>query len=96
MILPMSFFHVVMKFHLSHQDKKKFVQVLVKGEGTQRNKRLHKSPLNLQEKVYPLPNIYVEKFPIFFGNTSEDAKKHLVKFDSACDIYNVVEDDVAC
>jgi hypothetical protein len=33
---------------------------------------------------------------MFFKNTSEDAKKHLIKFDSACDIYNVVENDVVC
>jgi hypothetical protein len=32
---------------------------------------------------------------MFFGNTSKDAEKHLVKFDSTRDIYNVVEDDVA-
>jgi hypothetical protein len=38
----------------------------------------------------------MEKFPMFFGNTSNDVEKHLVKFDNARDIYNVVEDDVAC
>jgi hypothetical protein len=57
---------------------------------------LHKSPLNLQGEVHPLPNISMDKFPMFFRNTSEDAEKHLVKFDNVCDIYNVVEDDVAC
>jgi hypothetical protein len=50
----------------------------------------------LQGEVHPLPNISMDKFPMFFGNTSEDVEKHLVKFDSVCDIYNVVEDDVAC
>jgi hypothetical protein len=74
----------------------KVVQVTIKGEGTQRKKWLHKSPLNLQGEVHPLPDISMDKFPMFFRNTSEDAEKHLIKFDSACDIYNVVENDVAC
>jgi hypothetical protein len=38
----------------------------------------------------------MKKFPVFFENTSEDENKHLGKFDSACDFYNVVEYDVAC
>jgi hypothetical protein len=38
----------------------------------------------------------MNKFPMFFGNTSEDAEKHFIKFDSVCEIYNVVENDVAC
>jgi hypothetical protein len=33
---------------------------------------------------------------MFFGNASEDAEKHLIKFDNACEIYNVAENDVAC
>jgi hypothetical protein len=38
----------------------------------------------------------MDKFTIFFRNTSEDAEKHLIKFDSACEIFNVAENDVAC
>jgi hypothetical protein len=38
----------------------------------------------------------MDKFLMFFINTLEDEKKNLVKFDSACDIYNVAEDNVAC
>jgi hypothetical protein len=56
---------------------------------------LHKIPLNLQGEVHPLPNISMEKFPISFGNISEDEEKNLVKFYNVCNIYNVVEDDVA-
>jgi hypothetical protein len=69
---------------------------LVKGEGSKRKKQLHKIPLNLQGEVHPFPNISMDKFPMFFENNSEDAEKHLVKFDNFCDIYNVVEDDVFC
>jgi hypothetical protein len=49
----------------------------------------------LQGEDHPIPNISMEKFPMFFVNTSEDGEKHLVKFEYSCDIYNVVEDDVA-
>jgi hypothetical protein len=42
----------------------KFVQVLVKGEGTQRKKQLHISPLNLLGEVHPLPNISMDEFPM--------------------------------
>jgi hypothetical protein len=72
------------------------VQDTIKGEGIQRKKQLHRSPLNLQGEVHPLPDISMDKFPMFFGNTSEDAEKHLIKFDSACEIFNVAENDVAC
>jgi hypothetical protein len=37
----------------------------------------------------------MEKFPMFLRNASKDATKHLVKLDNVCDIYHVVEDDVA-
>jgi hypothetical protein len=74
----------------------KVVHVTIKGEDIQRNKQLHKISLDLQGKIHPLPYISMDKFSMFFGNTSEDAKKHLVKFDSACDIHNVAENDVAC
>jgi hypothetical protein len=33
---------------------------------------------------------------MFFGNTSEGVEKHLINFDYTCEIFNVVEDDVAC
>jgi hypothetical protein len=49
----------------------------------------------LKGEVHPLPNISMDKLSMFIGNTSKDVEKHLVNFDSACDIYNVVEDDVA-
>jgi hypothetical protein len=42
-----------------------------------------------------MPNISMDKFPTFFGNTLEDAEKHFFKFDNVCAIYNVAEDDVA-
>jgi hypothetical protein len=50
----------------------------------------------LQGEVHLLPDISMEKFPMFSGNASKDAEKHLIKFDNACEIYNVVENDVAC
>ena len=73
---------------------KKFIQVTIKGEGTQRKKWLHKSPLNLQGEVHPLLDISTDKFPMLFGNTSKDVEKHLIKFDGACEIYDVAENDV--
>lgn len=33
---------------------------------------------------------------MFFGNALEDAEKHLIKFDSVCEICNMDENDVAC
>jgi hypothetical protein len=68
----------------------------MKGEGIQRKKRLHRSPLSLQGEVHPLPDISMEKFPTFCGNVSEYAEKHLIKFESACEIFNVAQNDVAC
>ena len=38
----------------------------------------------------------MEKFPTLFGNILEDAKKHSIEFNNACDIHDVVEDEVAC
>jgi hypothetical protein len=37
----------------------------------------------------------MDKFPTFCGNASEDAEKHLIKSDSACEIFNVTQNDVA-
>jgi hypothetical protein len=71
-------------------------QVTVKGEYTQRKKWLQRTPLKLQGEVHPLQDIAMDKFPIFFGNASEDGEKLLIKFESVCEIYNVVENDVAC
>jgi hypothetical protein len=50
----------------------------------------------LQGKVHPFPDISMDKFPIFFGNNLEDVEKHFIKFVSACEIFNVDENDVAC
>ena len=33
---------------------------------------------------------------MFLGITSKDVEIHFIKFNSACDIYNVVENDVPC
>jgi hypothetical protein len=74
----------------------KVVQDTINGEGTQINKWLHKIPLNLQGEIHPLPYISMDKFPMFFENILEDAEKHLIKFESSCKIYNVVENHVAC
>ena len=43
-----------------------------------------------------MPSISMEKFPTFFGNASEDAKQHLIKFNNAYNILNVAEENVAC
>jgi hypothetical protein len=49
------------------------VQHTIKGEGIQGKKWLHRIPLNLQGEVHSLPDISMDKFPIFFRNTLEDA-----------------------
>jgi hypothetical protein len=38
----------------------------------------------------------MEKFPTFCRNVSEDANKHLIKFDRVCELFNVAQNDVAC
>jgi hypothetical protein len=43
-----------------------------------------------------MPDIPIENFSTFFGNTSEDAEKHLFKFKSTCDVFNLTEDNVTC
>jgi hypothetical protein len=50
----------------------------------------------LQGEVHPLPDIAMDKFPMFFRNTLEDAEKYLINFDSSCEIYNVAQNDVVC
>jgi hypothetical protein len=57
---------------------------------------MHRSPLKLQGEFHSLPNISMDKFPMFFGNTSKYEEKHLVKFDCASEIYNVVDNGIAC
>ena len=37
-----------------------------------------------------------EKFPTFFGNTWEEAKQHLFKFSSACDVFNLSKYNITC
>ena len=44
-----------------------------KGTTSQRRRRLHRSPLNLPEENFQLPNISKEKISTFFGNTLEDS-----------------------
>jgi hypothetical protein len=75
---------------------RKFVQDTIKGVGIQRKKQLHRSPLELQGEVHPLPDISMDKFPILFRNISDDAKNFFIKFDSAYEIFNVAGNDVAC
>jgi len=67
----------------------------MKGEGIQRKKRLHKIPLSSQGEVHPFPDISMGKFPTACRNVSKYAKKHLIKFDSAFEIFNVAQNDVA-
>jgi hypothetical protein len=57
---------------------------------------LHRIPLNLPEVDFQMPDIPIEKFSTFFGNTSEDAEKHLFRFKSTCDVFNLIEDNVTC
>jgi hypothetical protein len=68
----------------------------MKGRYTQRRRRLHKRPLNLPKVDFQMPNISIENFSTFFGNTLEDAKQHFFKFKSTYDVFNLTEDNVTC
>jgi len=72
------------------------LQDTLKGIGAQRRRWLHRTLLNLQELDFQMPDISIKNFPIFFGNTSKDAKKNLLKFKITCDIFNIYEDIVTC
>jgi hypothetical protein len=51
----------------------------------------------LQGEVQPMPNISMNKFLMFFTNTSKDVEsKHLVKFDNIRDIFSLLLDFVDC
>ena len=67
-----------------------------KGTTSQRRRRLHRSPLNLPEENFQMPNISMEKISTFFGNDLEDADKHLFRFQCACEIFNLTKDNVTC
>jgi hypothetical protein len=71
-------------------------QDVVKGKYTQIRRQLHRSPLNLLEVDFQMPNISIEIFSTFFGNTSKDAKQQLFKFKSTCHVFNLTEDNVTC
>jgi hypothetical protein len=43
------------------------LQDSTKGRGIQRRRRLHRSPLNLPEVDFQMPDIPIEKFSTFFG-----------------------------
>jgi hypothetical protein len=72
------------------------LQDATKSRSSQRRRRLHRGPLNLPEENFQMPNISMEKFSTFFGNTLEDAKKHLFRFQCACEIFNLAKDNVTC
>jgi hypothetical protein len=72
------------------------LQDSTKGRVIQRRRRFHRTPLNLPEVDFQMPDIPIEKFSTFFGNTSEDAEQHLFRFKCTCDIFNLTEDNVTC
>jgi hypothetical protein len=43
-----------------------------------------------------MPDIPIERFSTFFGNTSEDVYQHLFRFKITCDFFNFTEDNVTC
>jgi hypothetical protein len=71
------------------------LQDSVKQRIVQRRRRFHRTPLNLPEVDFQMPDISIEKFSTFFGNTLEDAK-HMFNFKSICHDYNLTEDNVTC
>jgi hypothetical protein len=60
------------------------LQDATKGRGNQRRRRLHRTPLNIAEVDFQMPNIcieniYIENISTFCGNNSEDEEKHLFR-----------------
>jgi hypothetical protein len=69
---------------------------LTKRRNTQRRRWFHNTPLNLPEVDFQMPNIPIEIFSTFFGDTSEDAMQHLINFKGTCYDFNFTEDNVTC
>jgi hypothetical protein len=67
-----------------------------KGRFIQGKRRFHRTPLNIPEVDFQVSDIPIEKFSTFFENTSQDAKKHLFRFNNTCDVFNITEDNVTC
>ena len=67
-----------------------------KQRNTQRRRRFHNTPLNLQEVESQMPNIPIEIYYRFFGDPSEDAEKHLINLKGTCYDFNLNEDNVTC
>jgi hypothetical protein len=72
------------------------LQDSTKGTNTQRRRRFHKTPLNLLELDFQMPDISIEIFSTFFGDASEDVEQHLFNFKSTCHDFNLTEDNVTC
>jgi hypothetical protein len=72
------------------------LQDLEKGRNTQRRRRFHKTPLNLQEVKFQMLDISIKFFSTFFGDALEYAKQHLFNFKSTCHDFNLTEDNVTC
>ena len=88
---PKNYVHVMMLIFLLHQDHEWIFKMQLKEDiPKQRNSYIEAF---LIYKEYQMLDIYVEKIPRFFGNTSEDVKKHLFKFNNACDVFNLSEDN---
>jgi hypothetical protein len=72
------------------------LQGTTKGIGTQRRRQMHRIPLNPPEVDFQIPNITIDFFFTFFGNTSENAEHHLFKLKNTCDVFNITEVNVTC
>jgi hypothetical protein len=67
-----------------------------KRRSAQKRRRLHRDPFNLLEENFQMSKISMEKFSTFIGNILEDAKKHLFRFQCACEIFNLTKYNVTC
>jgi hypothetical protein len=70
------------------------LQDSIKWRNTQRRRQFHKTPINIPEVDFQMLDISIEFFSTFFGDASEDAKKHLINFTSTCYDLNLTEDNV--
>jgi hypothetical protein len=67
-----------------------------KGTSSQRRRRFHRTPLNLAEVDFQMPDVPIETVSTFFGNTSKHERNHLFRLKITCDVFNLTEDNFTC
>jgi hypothetical protein len=89
-----SFFHFMMLIYIIHQDHQWICKTHQKEQVPKEKRYLHRTQLNLPEPDFQMPDIPIENFSTLFGNTLEDAKKYLFRFNNTCYVLNLIEENV--